>query len=88
MAQQLCQKISRCGKKLTQHGGGGHLQAVQNVLAFFFVLLHTITWFNLAPRALVVRVRGQRMPDRPIVGANYGAWLVVSAVVAWRILRG
>lgn len=61
---------------------------VLNVVAFFFVLLHTITWFNLAPRALVVRVRGHRVPDRLIAASNYGAWLVVSVVVAWRILRG
>jgi fumarate reductase subunit C len=61
---------------------------VLNVLSLCFVLLHTMTWFNLAPRALVVRVRGQRLPDTLIVRANYVAWLVVSGVVAWRILRG
>jgi fumarate reductase subunit C len=61
---------------------------VLNVLSLCFVLLHTMTWFNLAPRALVVRVRGQRLPDALIIRANYAAWLVVSAVVAWCILRG
>lgn len=61
---------------------------VLNVISFFFVLFHTITWFNLAPRAIVVRVRGKRMPDRLIAGSNYVAWLVVSVVVAWLILRG
>jgi fumarate reductase subunit C len=59
-----------------------------NTVSFFFVLFHTITWFNLAPRAMVVRVRGQRMPDLFIAGANYVAWLVVSVAVAWLILRG
>ena len=61
---------------------------VLNVLSLCFVLLHTMTWFNLAPRALVVRVRGQRLSDALIIRANYAAWLVVSVVVAWCILRG
>ena len=61
---------------------------VLNVISFFFVLFHAITWFNLAPRALVVRVHGKRMPDSLIAGSNYVAWLVVSVVVAWLILRG
>jgi fumarate reductase subunit C len=63
------------------------LAIVLNVISFCFVLFHAITWFNLAPRALVVRVQGKRMPDSLIVGPNYVAWLVVSVVVAWLILR-
>jgi succinate dehydrogenase subunit C len=59
-----------------------------NSVCLLFVLLHTITWFNLAPRAIVVRVRGKRVPDRLIAGSNYVAWLVVSVAVAWLILRG
>jgi fumarate reductase subunit C len=61
---------------------------VLNGISLFFVLFHTITWFNLAPRAMVVRVRGQRVPDWLIAGSNYVAWLVISAAVAWLILRG
>jgi fumarate reductase subunit C len=57
-----------------------------NVVVLFFVLFHAITWFNLAPRAMVVRVRGQRVPDLFIAGSNYVAWLVVSAAVAWFVL--
>lgn len=59
-----------------------------NGLTFFFVLFHTITWFNLAPRAMVVRVRGKRLPDLIIAGSNYAAWLVVTVIVAWLILGG
>jgi fumarate reductase subunit C len=62
------------------------LAVVLSVVSFCFVLFHTITWFNLAPRALVVRLRGQRVPDLWIAGSNYAAWLVVSVVVAWLIL--
>ena len=59
-----------------------------NVITLVFVLFHTITWFNLAPRAMIVRVRGKRLPDLVIAGSNYAAWLVVTVVVAWLILGG
>jgi fumarate reductase subunit C len=64
------------------------LAVVLNGISFGLVLFHTITWFNLAPRAMVVRVRGRRVPDLLIAGSNYAAWLVVSVAVAWLILRG
>lgn len=59
-----------------------------NLATFFFVVFHAATWFNLAPKALVLRRKGQRVPDSWIAGANYGAWVVASVVVAWIILGG
>ncbi len=59
-----------------------------NVVAFLFLLLHTITWFNLTPRAIVLRLRGKRVPDLLIIAPNYVAWIVISGVVAWFVLRG
>jgi fumarate reductase subunit C len=59
-----------------------------NTVAFLFVLFHAVTWFNLTPKAMVVRLRGKRIPDRVVVGSNYAAWLVISAVVAFIMLRG
>jgi fumarate reductase subunit C len=53
-----------------------------NLLTAFFVVFHAITWFNLAPQAAVVRVRGQRVPARLIALSNYAAW----ALVFWLIL--
>src|SRR5262249_61247232 len=32
-----------------------------NVVALAFVVFHAITWFNLAPQAMAVRVRGRRV---------------------------
>ena len=57
-------------------------------IGFCFVLFHAVTWFNLAPKAMVVRLRGKRMPDWLIVASNYAAWLVISTVVAWLLLGG
>ena len=59
-----------------------------NALALAFVLFHSITWFNLAPKAMVVRLKGKRVPDLLVAGANYAAWVVLSAAVAAILLRG
>ncbi len=59
---------------------------VLNVVALLFVLFHTITWFNLAPRAMPVRVGGKRLPDWMVAAPNYVAWLAISAVVVWLIV--
>ncbi|TQC42491.1 fumarate reductase subunit C [Rhodococcus sp. WS4] len=58
-----------------------------DVIASAFVLLHAVTWFNLAPKAMVVRLRGRRVSSRVVLTAHYGLWVVCSAVVAWVILR-
>jgi fumarate reductase subunit C len=57
-------------------------------LAFALVLYHSITWFNLAPTAMAVRLQGRRVPGVLISGANYAAWVLLSAAVAFIVLRG
>jgi fumarate reductase subunit C len=61
---------------------------VLDTVALLFVLFHAITWFNLTPKAMVVRVRRKRVPDWVIVGSNYAAWVVLSGLVAFLLLRG
>ncbi|HEY1273021.1 MAG TPA: hypothetical protein VGF08_13595 [Terriglobales bacterium] len=58
-----------------------------NIICFFFVVFHTITWFNLTPRAMTVRVRGQRLPEFLIAAPNYLVWLLVSGFVVWLVVR-
>lgn len=57
-----------------------------NVIALLFVVFHTVTWFNLTPQAVVVRVRGRRVPDAGVAAPLYLAWLVLSALLVWIIL--
>ena len=59
-----------------------------NVISLFFVVFHAVTWFNLAPKAMAVRPGGKRVPALLIAGPQYAACVVVSAVVAWLLLRG
>ena len=66
--------------------------AVPPVLAFHLLVcaalvFHSVTWLNLAPKALVLRLGGRRLPDWAVVSAHYLAWLATSALVVW-FLRG
>ena len=63
------------------------LMIVLNLIAFCFVLFHAITWFNLAPRAMPVRVRGKRVPEFLVAAPNYALWIIVSGFVGWLLLR-
>lgn len=58
-----------------------------NVVSFFFVVFHAITWFNLAPSAMPVRVGGRRVPDAMVAAPSYVAWIVISAFVSWLVLQ-
>ena len=59
-----------------------------SLFILIFVIFHSITWFNLTPRAMpAVRVGGKRVPEIAIALPNYFAWIAVSAFVAWVVLR-
>ncbi len=57
-----------------------------NTIALLMILFHSITWFNLAPKALVIRVGEVRIPPVAIAGSNYIGWVVFSAALTWFIL--
>jgi fumarate reductase subunit C len=58
-----------------------------NLVAFGFVVLHTVTWFSLTPKAMVVTLRDRRVPPAAIIGAQYAGLAVVSAFVYWLVTR-
>ena len=62
------------------------LAVALHAVAFVMVLFHSITWFNLAPKAMVIRVGEKRLPGWFIAGANYAAWGTVTVVLAWILL--
>lgn len=57
-----------------------------NVVALAFVVLHTVTFFNLTPQAMVVRVGGRRVPGAWLIASQFVAWALVSALIVWLIL--
>ncbi|WP_165977606.1 fumarate reductase subunit C [Nonomuraea diastatica] len=60
---------------------------VLNVVALAATAFHAITFLNLAPRATVVRLDGWRVPAWMIQGGNHSAWVLISALIAYFILR-
>jgi fumarate reductase subunit C len=59
---------------------------ILNTLTLFFIVYHAVTWFNLAPKALVVHWRGKPVPGHWIAAANYAAWFVASLLLLWLLL--
>ena len=59
---------------------------VLNVVALAFVLLHAVTFANLTPRAMVVRLRGRRVPPRAVLAGVYLGWLAVTVFLAWLVV--
>lgn len=57
-----------------------------HVIILIFVLYHSITWFNLAPTAMVLRIGKKRIPDAAILAVNFGMWALLSVGIAWLIL--
>ena len=57
-----------------------------NVVSFLFLVYHAYTFFDAAPRAMVVHLGKTRVPASLIAGGHYAAWVVASAVVFWVLL--
>jgi fumarate reductase subunit C len=60
---------------------------IVHTLVLLILLFHTITWLNLAPKALVVQVGGRRLSDQAVLVAHYLGWLAASGLVVWYLVR-
>ena len=49
-----------------------------HMLALGFAIYHSITWFNLTPKALPVQIGEEFAPDWVITGAHYVIWVLLS----------
>jgi fumarate reductase subunit C len=59
---------------------------VLNVVTSAFLLYHAVTFINLTPQAIVVRLRGRRVRPRLFSGSIYLTWLLVSVVLIWLVV--
>jgi fumarate reductase subunit C len=50
-----------------------------HVVTLAFATYHSVTWFNLTPKALPLQMGEEFVPDWVISGAHFGAWAAVSA---------
>ena len=58
------------------------------VVVLIAALYHMVTWFALLPNIVVIRIGEYRVPSKLIVGANYVAWIIVSALIVVIFMRG
>lgn len=56
---------------------------ILNVVSVGFLVFHAITWFNLAPQAMVIHVGRRPVPGAVIAASNYAAWAIATALIAW-----
>ena len=57
-----------------------------NITSFLFLVYHAFTFFDAAPRAMVVHIGKTRVPASLIAAGHYLAWALASAVVFWILL--
>lgn len=59
-----------------------------HVVVLGALVFHSVTWLNLAPKALVLRWAGRKLPGAVVILLHYAGWLVASGVVLWLFLTG
>jgi succinate dehydrogenase subunit C len=62
------------------------LMIVLNIIAFAFLVLHTITWSRLVPKAFFPRSHGHPLPEMTTTLPSYILWAIATIVVAAFIL--
>ncbi|MCH7618358.1 MAG: hypothetical protein IH880_01130 [Candidatus Marinimicrobia bacterium] len=58
---------------------------ILHTVMFLFLIFHSVSWFSLAPKAIVLRIGKKRIPDQATIGLNFLAWFAVSSVIVWFI---
>ena len=62
------------------------ISVVMHLITLVFVLYHTITWFNLTPKILVLYRGEDRIPQGLVAATFYAGWVVVSIIVTLLVL--
>jgi fumarate reductase subunit C len=61
---------------------------VLHVIVLAGALYHSITWFNLTPRAVPLFFGEKRAPAALVaIGMGYLPWLVITAIIVWGTVR-
>jgi len=61
---------------------------ILHLVALVFAVYHSITFFNLTPRVLVVFRGEEKVPEGVIAGVHYAAWAVVSVILFIVVFAG
>jgi fumarate reductase subunit C len=58
-----------------------------NVIALLFLALHVVTWFNLTPQAMAVKMGSRPAPPALVIASQYAGLAVTSVLVVWLVVR-
>jgi fumarate reductase subunit C len=59
---------------------------VLQLIALAFVVYHSVTWFNLTPKAVIIWRGEEKVSPALIAGAHYGLWAALSLIVLLLVL--
>jgi fumarate reductase subunit C len=59
-----------------------------DVVALLLAVYHTVTWFTLTPRLQKLLPAGREAPPGAVLTGSLVAWLILSALIGWGLLRG
>jgi len=54
---------------------------ILNIITLAAAVLHTKTWFELAPKASIVIIKNQKMPPQPVIAGLWVLTVLVTLVV-------
>jgi len=54
-----------------------------HVIALCFAAYHSVTWFNLTPKALPLQIGEEFVPDAGIAGTHFAVWAVLSMAILY-----
>ena len=52
-----------------------------HLVALVVAIYHSVTWFNLTPKVIVVRRGEEKVPDGLIAGPHYAGWIALSLAI-------
>jgi fumarate reductase subunit C len=52
-----------------------------HLVALVAAIYHSVTWFNVTPKVIVVRRGEEKVPDGLIVGPHYAGWIGLSLAI-------
>jgi fumarate reductase subunit C len=58
-----------------------------NLVSLAAALLHSKTWFELAPKAAIIMVKDEKLKPQPIIIALWIVTLIVTLAVLWLALK-
>ena len=57
-----------------------------HLVVLVFAVYHSVTWFNLTPQIMVIRMGEEKLPPIVLLLGNYLFWFAVSGLLIWLVI--